>query len=108
MADISKIQETSPPVVDKKAQLEERIFLAKEKRKNRMEGASHWITIILLWLIIAIILTVGICRLLHLILPPRSQWLTKEMISQIDEFFIHGTFGALIVGFLRDKISKKE
>lgn len=108
MSDISQIQESSPPLPDKGSQREAKYLLAKQSRKNRMEGTTHWITIVLLYIIVVIILGVGVCRFIHLILPPCRQWLTKEQLSDIDEFFVHGTFGALIVAFLRDKISKKE
>jgi hypothetical protein len=107
LADVSDIKEPIIPPIDSIAEQEQRTYILRAKRKDQMEGTAHKISIILLWIIVLIIIVVGLCRLVHLILPHCYQWLTPEEITKIDEFFIHGTFGALIVGFLKNKISGK-
>lgn len=108
MPDVSDIQETGIPPVDSLAEREVKSLISRARRKEEMEGVAHKITKFLLWVTVIIIVVVGVCRLLHLILPEHYQWLSPEGIGKIDEFFIHGTVGAIIVEFLRGKISAEK
>lgn len=36
------------------------------------------------------------------------QWLNKEELGRLDEFFVDGSIGALVVGFLKSKILDKK
>lgn len=101
-----------PPVgelpIDNLSKQENEKLFVRGIREMELETVGHKITIWLLRITIIIIVLVGGLRLLHLILPESCKWLTEEQTFKIDEFFIHGTFGALIVEFLRDKMPKKK
>lgn len=107
MPDDFEIGEPSIPNVDRLSELEQKINFSRAKRKIEMEGIGHKITIIILIIVVSVLGIIGILRMAHLVLPHSCQWLSVEELHNIDEFFIHGTVGALVVAFLRDKIYSK-
>ena len=84
------------------------LFKKRLQRKAEIEGLGHKITKVVLVIIVSILALIGVIRMSFLILPACSRWLNDAEIAKIDEFFIHGTVGALVVEFLRDKMSNKE
>ncbi len=103
-----EIIESSIPKVDDLAKEEQESLINSAKRKEHNKATSHKITTFLLWAIVIIVVVIGGIRLIHLVLPENCQWLKPEALSKIDEFFIHGTVGAILAKFLENKISLKE
>ena len=107
MPDDFNIGEPSIPNIDRLSELEQKVNFSRAKRKIEMEGIGHKITIAILIIVVVVLGITGIVRMAHLVIPQSCHWLTAEELRNIDEFFIHGTVGALVVAFLRDKISIK-
>jgi hypothetical protein len=102
--DLSKINESTIPRVDNKAIQEEKYFISGIIRKNRIEGSIHWCKVLFLWICFLIVAGAIFCRVIILLLPDRLKWLTDAQIDKIDEFFIHGTIGAVVIGYLNRTI----
>lgn len=97
------------PPVDSNAQKEEAdLFKKRLQRQDQLEGLGHNITLLILKLVITMLCLIGVIRMTFLIIPFKWIWISEERIKYIDEFFIHGTIGALVLEFLRDKISIKK
>lgn len=95
--------------VDKNAKNEEDdLFKSRIKRQQEIEGLGHKITKWILKIVVVILAIIGIIRMSYLILPHCWKWLKEDEVAKIDEFFIHGTIGALVVEFLRDKMTTKK
>lgn len=108
MSDFPEISEEEDLPRDKKANQELEHFLKRNKRQEEMESISHRITIFILWAVIITLTITGLLRISHLVLPDKWRWLTTEQLTSIDEFFVHGTIGAILFEFLKKKLSKKE
>jgi hypothetical protein len=105
--DTTQISEPNPPSPDRRAKDEED-FLAKnrEKRQNSMEVTVHRVMTIIIVFFFLLILSIMVCRGLHLILPTSAKWLSDEQIVKIDEFFVHGTIGAIMIAGIRMILKK--
>lgn len=97
-----------PPIDDKAKKEQDDLFVKRLKMQGQLEGIGHNITIWILRIVVILLIAIGVIRMLYLVFPCNWKWLTEEQIHKIDEFFIHGTVGALVVAFLRDKISMKD
>jgi hypothetical protein len=99
--DLSQIPDSPQiPLPGEKEKKEQEALLKDMERANRMRGTVHWwkrcfFAISFIFLIIIIIV-----RLWALVTPAGWHWLTDEQTSKIDEFFVHGTIGAIIAGYL--------
>ena len=69
-------------------------------RANNMALVVHICKATLLVVSFVIIISVILIRVYALVAPHRCQWLTEEQDAKIDEFFVHGTIGAIIAGYL--------
>jgi len=108
LSDFPEITEDENLPIDKKANQELENLLKRNKRQEEMENVAHRITIFILWAVIITLTIVGLIRISFLVLPVKYEWLTGEQINYIDEFFIHGTIGAILIEFLKKRLSKKE
>ncbi|HWJ24957.1 MAG TPA: hypothetical protein VNS32_00345 [Flavisolibacter sp.] len=104
----AQIEEPVIPPIDKESKKEDGYNLNRSQRQEEMESTGHKISIILLKIAVVVLAAIGLVRISYLILPHQWQWLDAEQVFKIDEFFIHGTIGALLVEFLRGKISIKK
>lgn len=49
-----------------------------------------------------------IAKITCLLLPSNIVWLNKDQVSKLDEFFMDGSIGGLVVGFFKSVILKDE
>ena len=106
MSDELEIEDIIPPI-DPKSELENKYLLKKEVRKDQIDSVAHSITIYLLRAVIVALGLTGAVRVWPLLTPNCWHWLSDEQVFKIDEFFVHGTIGVLLIEFLRGRIGKK-
>jgi hypothetical protein len=95
--DTSRIAESDIPPGDKQARKEERGLAGNRRiRLNRTENIVHWAKIVIIIIFVLVFIAAVVCRILHLFLPAGKKWLSLEEVANIDEFFIHGTIGAIV------------
>lgn len=95
--DTTKIRESGVPRSDEQARLEEDDLMPRRRRRlNQSEKVAHWIKIGILILFTLLFVAAIVVRVLHLILPENRRWLTIEQVAYMDEFFVHGTIGAIV------------
>ena len=108
MSDLDRIGETSPRSVDFIAEEEEKAIVAGSRRKRRIDNVKNWIYISILCLFTLAIVIVVLIRIVHLVLPLKYDWLTKEQISNINDFFVSGGVGATVVKLFNSVVSDKK
>ncbi|MDP9078647.1 MAG: hypothetical protein M3O71_14545 [Bacteroidota bacterium] len=110
MADnnLDKITEASTVAPDNKANLEYKDLFHKHIRDKRRFGAINWCFIIFVWICLISVGGIIVIRILHMLLPSKYCWMTKEQLSGMNEFFFDGGVGGLVVGFLKSSIIDKE
>jgi len=108
--DLSRINETpvSDTVPDQLARNEANNLFKKSSRDNRRFGTINTAFIILVWLSIIIVVLLLAIRIAHMILPVSYLWLSKDQLSSINDFFVDGSIGGLVVGLLKSNILDKE
>jgi hypothetical protein len=99
--DISKIKEPITPQAGPKERKEQEYLLSSMERQNDWEKAVHSCKMWLLRIALLIIVIAIFVRTLALLIPPLVPWMTPEQTGKVDEFFIHGTIGALIANIIR-------
>lgn len=85
-------------------QIEQR---AKEAEANRTEGfRDHFETLsrVALWLVFGALVAIAIVWLLHLILPERWRWLTKEQVATIQNIVTGGVVAGVATAHLRRRL----
>lgn len=107
MSGLDRIGETSPRRVDHIAEEEEKAIIEDSKRKRKTDNVKNWIYIVILCLFTIATVAVILIRILHLILPIKNDWLTKEQIANINDFFVSGGIGATIVKLFNSVVSDK-
>lgn len=98
--DPSRIPNPTPPTLSRKEEKEQESLLKEMDRKNKMDGTSFWWKRALLVVSFVIIIIIIFIRIYCLVTPMSWHWLSEEQVSKIDEFFVHGTIGAIIAGYL--------
>jgi hypothetical protein len=98
--DFSRISEPDIPKPDIKAEKEEDYLLRKMDRENKMESTIHLCKRALLVVSFAIIIIFILVRVFVLVVPESWIWLTQDQIRKLDEFFVHGTIGAIVASYL--------
>lgn len=99
--DYSRISEPDiPSGNNRKEQREEEYLLNKMGRDNKMEVTIHLCKRALLVVSFAVIILFILIRVFVLIAPKCWIWLSQEQISNLDEFFVHGTIGAIVASYL--------
>jgi hypothetical protein len=104
MSDLDKIGERAPKKVDRIAEEEENANVAGSKRKTRVSNVKNWCVIAIMIVFTGLIIFLIIVRVLQLIVPARYIWLSQEQIKNINEFFVDGSLGGLVVTFFRAQI----
>ena len=108
MSDLDRIGEPSPKSVDKIAEEEERAIISDSRRKTRVSNVKNWCYIVIVSFFTVSIIVLILIRILHLILPSEKDWLNKEQLANINDFFVDGSIGGLVVGFLKSDIIDKD
>lgn len=108
MSDLDKISEPAPKRVDKIAEEEEHAIISDSRRKTRVNNVKNWCYIVLIGFFTFAIIAIILIRILHLVLPANHEWLTKEQLANINDFFVDGSIGGLVVGFLKSDVIDKE
>jgi hypothetical protein len=108
LIDISQIIEPAVPETGKEENKEDEFFKNKLARENKMNATIHICKRVLLVVSFIIIIIVILIRVYALVTPHCWQWLTEEQNTKIDEFFVHGTIGAIIAGYLGKYFKEKE
>jgi hypothetical protein len=99
--DFSQIpDQPNPPLTGEKERKEQEALLKDMDRENRMKGTVHWWKRAFLGVSFAFLIIIVFVRIWALIAPTCWHWLTEEQTAKIDEFFVHGTIGAIIAGYL--------
>lgn len=93
---------------DAKAQLEANDLFKKSKRYNRRTSAINWCYILFAWFCLISVSAVVLAKILHFLLPMKDLWLNKQQLADINDFFVDGSIGALVVGFVKSGIIDKE
>jgi hypothetical protein len=106
--DLDKIADNPSVHPDTKANLEAEKLFKKHRRELRRFGALNWCFIVLVWVCLISVGGIIIVRILHMILPDKYCWLTKEQLSNMSEFFFDGGIGGIVVGVLKSNIIDKE
>lgn len=106
--DVSKITEPQIPQTGKEENKEDLFFKNKLARENKMNATIHVCKRVLLVVSFAIIIAIILIRVFVLVAPKEWLWLTEEQTSKIDEFFVHGTIGAIVAGYLGKYFREKE
>ncbi len=99
--DISQIREPNIPQPGRKEKREEDYLLSRMKWKKDWEYVIHCARILIFIVCVALLLAAIIIRSFALFLPNLAPWMMEERIKNFDEFFIHGTIGAVVAGVLR-------
>lgn len=100
LPDLSRIPTPpSTPLTGRKEAQEESFLIKDLQRKSRMSGTVHFCKRALLVVCFGIIVIVIFIRVYSLVMPLCWQWLTEEQTAKIDEFFVHGTIGAIIAAY---------
>jgi hypothetical protein len=106
--DLLRIPE--PPILQtgKKEEKEEHYLLKELDRQNLMRATAHWWKRVLLGVSFGIIIIIILIRVWGLVTPTCWQWLTEAQNTRIDEFFLHGTIGAIVAGYIGRYFKEKE
>jgi hypothetical protein len=101
-ADFSAIQETAPPKnADSKAKKEIDTLYGEQSRREQLKNVMN--VVIIIFIIIVGVIATGIVslRLVHLVLPPKQQWMSADQLQGIDKLFFSGAIGGILVGYIR-------
>ncbi|HVY73838.1 MAG TPA: hypothetical protein VG890_03355 [Puia sp.] len=105
--DLSGISESNIPRPDKRAEKEEGYLLRKMDRENKMEATIHLCKRALLVVSFLVIIAFILIRVFVLVVPECWVWLTSDQITKLDEFFVHGTIGAIVAAYLGKYFKEK-
>lgn len=92
---------------DKKSEQEAFHRFAAAKRANQMHNTRHWSLIFFIWFSLFILIGLIVFRLWHVMMPAGARWLPAPDLARIDEIFVDGSIGALLVGFFQEFIIGK-
>ncbi|GAA4327892.1 hypothetical protein GCM10023149_31620 [Mucilaginibacter gynuensis] len=106
--DLDRISENQHPRPDYRANLENRALYKKHIREARRFGAINWCFIIFVWVCLISVGGIIVIKILHVLLPQQYCWLKKEQLDNINDFFVDGSIGGLVVGFLKSSIMDKK
>jgi len=99
--DFSQIKEPNIPQIGRKEKREEDFLLSRMKRQDHWEMVIHWGRIVIFIVCVFLLLSAIVIRSFALFWPTLVPWMTEDRTRAFDEFFIHGTIGAVIAGVLR-------
>lgn len=100
---LDKINEPSIPS-DGKSKLEERALYHKHRRIIRRANTINWCFVIFIWICLVVICAVVVIKVWHMIMPEKMYWLNKEQLAALNDFFVDGSIGGLLVGIFKSKI----
>jgi len=107
--DLSRINEpVAVTVPDQLSRHELNNKFKKSRRDNRRFGTINTAFSILVWISMVMVCLLVLARTAHMILPVTVHWLTKDQLSSINDFFVDGGLGGLVVGLLKSNILDKE
>ena len=110
MADLDRIGEEAPKRVDAIAQEEERSIIANSRRNTRVSNVRNICYIGILIIFSLLIVFIIVIRVAQLLIPVDRVWLNAAQIKEINEFFVDGSIGGLVVSFFKSAVvqDKKE
>ena len=100
--ELNKINEGQPVKPDRRAFQEEKDY--RYLGQKRRFGALNWCFIVFIWVCVISVGGIIVIKILHILLPSKYCWLAKELLANINDFFVDGSIGGLVVGFLKSNI----
>jgi hypothetical protein len=104
---LDKINEPSVPT-DGKSKLEYQDLYHKHRRKRRRANTVNWCFVIFIWICLIVVCAVVVIKVWHMVLPEKLYWLNKEQLAALNDFFVDGSIGGLLVGIFKSKIIESE
>lgn len=105
--ELNRINDPATPLDDKRAHLEFHDLFRKSNRKHLREGAINIGFIVFVWVCLLSVSAVVVIKLWHMVFPQNYCWLVKEQLNQLNDFFVDGSIGGLVVGVLKSNIMGK-
>ena len=106
---IDQIPDSPPtPTPGEKEKKEQEALLKDMDRETLMKGTAHWWKRVLLGVSFGLIIIIILIRVWGLVTPTCLQWLTEAQNTRIDEFFLHGTIGAIVAGYIGKYFKEKD
>lgn len=99
--ELNSIREIAPVTPDKIADQELHKTWSRNQREEREKNAIHYGILALIVAVSVVAIITICCRLLHLMLPDRLQWLTETQIQNIDKLFFSGAIGGFVVNYIK-------
>lgn len=75
------------------------VLTPDEKRKETEKTHIHWLSIVLLYVLVLCAVAIALVVVLHLVLPEKRRWLKSEEVISLKSIFISGAGGAILAKF---------